>query len=122
MTDVQVSVVDEEMIDTVLGADVRFSGKIKSSKSFMIKGRVSGSVEIGAELFIAEGADVEADLDALQVTVRGRVKGRIRAGRSIQVLPGATVSGDLQAPEIAIEHGSHFDGTCTITGDDANAV
>jgi cytoskeletal protein CcmA (bactofilin family) len=121
MTEVRTSVVDEDQVDTVLGADVEFSGRIRSDKSFMIKGKVRGSFVSDSELYITEGAVVNADLRASQVTIRGSVKGDIVATRRIQALAGSDVEGTLSAPEIAIEPGCRFNGSCvtTVPADDA---
>lgn len=115
MTEVPVTAIDEDLIDTVLGENVTFEGEIRSRKAFMIKGRVKGRVVVDTELYVAPGADVEADLKAAQVTIYGNVKGRVEASGSIQVMPGAVVDADLLAPDISIEHGGAFKGTSTIT-------
>lgn len=115
MTEVPVTAIDEDLIDTILGENVTFEGEIKSSRAFMIKGKVKGRVEARTELHIAAGAEVEADLKAAQVIIFGRLKGRVEASSSIQVMPGAHVEADLSAPDISIEHGGVFVGTSTIT-------
>lgn len=115
MKEVPVTVVDEDLIDTVLAPGFEFSGSIRAEKSFMIKGSVSGSVEVEAELYIAQGARVHADLRAAQVVVHGEVEGDIDASRSIQLLPGSRVRGTLRAPDISVESGADFEGSTVMT-------
>ena len=54
MPRVQKSVIDEDEIDTVLESDIRFTGTIDTPKSLLIKGRVSGTLTCGDELYLAE--------------------------------------------------------------------
>jgi cytoskeletal protein CcmA (bactofilin family) len=115
MSRVQKSVIDEDEIDTVLESDIRFSGTIETAKSLLIKGRVSGIITCGDELYLTEESLVEADIRALRLTVRGYFKGRAVASEGIQILSGARVDADLEAPEIFIEDRENFSGTATET-------
>ena len=107
---IAISVVDEDEIDTVLGPDIDFEGEIETDRSLMIKGRVSGTIRSSAEVYISDGARVDADIYASQVTVRGKLKGNIEAVKAIQILENGKVEGKLSAPEIVIEHESGFLG------------
>ena len=62
--EVKLSVVDEEEVDTVLGSEIEFEGDIESSKSLMIKGKVSGNINCSAELYITEQAEVRSTIHA----------------------------------------------------------
>ena len=115
MARVQKSVIDEDEIDTVLESDIRFTGTIETPKSLLIKGRVSGTLTCGDELYLSEESLVEADIRTLRLTVRGYFKGRAVAVESIQILSGSRVDADLEAPEIYIEDRENFSGTATET-------
>jgi len=115
MSRVQKSVIDEDEIDTVLEGDIRFSGSIETPKSLLIKGRISGTLNCGDDLYLAEESLVEADIRALRITIRGYFKGRALASESIQVLAGSRVDAELEAPDIFIENKEDFSGTATIT-------
>ncbi|MDX9828086.1 MAG: polymer-forming cytoskeletal protein [Spirochaetia bacterium] len=115
MARVQKSVIDEDEIDTVLESDIRFTGSIETPKSLLIKGRVSGTLTCGDDLYLAEESLVEADIRALRLTVRGYFRGRAVAAESIQILAGSRVDADLEAPEIYIEDRENFSGTTTET-------
>jgi cytoskeletal protein CcmA (bactofilin family) len=119
---IAISVADEDEIDTVLGPDIEFEGEISTDKSLMIKGRVKGVIHSMAEVYISEGAYVEADIDASQVTVRGKLKGDVNARKAIQVLENGKVEGKLIAPEIVIEHESGFSGERIILEDKIDEV
>ncbi|MCX7774741.1 MAG: polymer-forming cytoskeletal protein [Rectinemataceae bacterium] len=108
---VQLSVIDEEEIDTILGSEIDFEGEILSSESLMIKGKVRGSIRCTAELYIAEQAVVQASIEAPKVIVRGTVRGDITASSLIAILDWAHVEGNLRAPDIYRSPECFFQGS-----------
>ncbi len=121
MSTVQKSVINEDEIDTVLESDIQFSGSLETTKSLLIKGRFSGTITCGDDLYIAPTALVDADIRSNRIIVRGRLKGHSIATESIQVLSGSLVEASLEAPEITIENEDEFKGSATITGNAENA-
>lgn len=116
MTDVHLSVIDEDTLDTILAADVEFSGSMEFKEPMMIKGRVSGSIVTESDLHIDEKAVVEANVRARNVTVRGTLKGNILATGRVELFATCRVEGDVQAVEVTMEPGCRYNGICTMTG------
>jgi cytoskeletal protein CcmA (bactofilin family) len=112
MTEVQITAVDEEQLDTILALDVEFAGEMRFTKPLMIKGRVSGLVRSESDLYIDEKAVVEADIVANLVSVKGSVKGNISAREKVELFACASVEGDVTAPQITMETGCRFNGAC----------
>lgn len=102
--------VNENKLDTVLAEDISFEGEASFTKELMIKGRYSGKIRATGSLYIAEEADVEADIVAESVYVRGKVKGSISAGSRVELQGNAVVVGDITAPKIVMDTGCRFDG------------
>ena len=121
MSTVQKSVINEDEIDTVLEADIQFSGTLETSKSLLIKGKLSGAIICGDDLYVSEEASIDANIRAERVTVRGALKGSIIATESIQLMAESHVEAALEAPEIVIEDEEHFKGTIIITGNPEDA-
>ncbi len=113
--EVKLSVVEEEEVDTVLGSEIQFEGEIESSKSLMVKGKISGSIDCEAELYITEQAEVRARIHAASVVIRGSVYGDISANSLIAVLDWGRVEGNLAAPDIYLSPNCSFKGTTVIT-------
>jgi len=122
MTEVQISMVDEEQLDTILASDVEFSGSMVFKKPLMIKGHVSGTIRSDSELHIDEGAVVEADIQAVLVSVKGKVKGNISARDRIELASTCSVDGDVTAPEVTMEAGCHFNGLCRMMAPQLDAL
>src|SRR5215470_6093501 len=88
---------------------VTIVGKISGSGAVKILGRVQGELHASSVL-IADGAEVEGDVVAEELTVGGRVKGTIRANR-VKLVSTASVEGDIFHRSLAIEENARFEGT-----------
>jgi cytoskeletal protein CcmA (bactofilin family) len=122
MTEVQINTVDEELLDTVLAGDVEFSGSMTFRKPLMIKGKVSGRIRSSSELYIDEKAVVEADIQAVVVSVKGNVKGNIAARDRVELFSTCTVDGDVTAPQVTMETGCHYNGVCRMSAPELDAI
>lgn len=101
------SVIAEDEMDTILAADIEFSGTIDTPKSLLIKGKVEGTIRCGDDLYIDEKAHVNAQIQTLRLVVRGSLSGKAKASESIQILAGARVNAELDSPDIYREEGEN---------------
>ena len=84
-------------------------GKISGEGTVKIFGRVEGELRASTVL-IAEGAEVEGDLVAEDLTVGGRFKGTIHANR-VKLNSSAIVEGDIFHRSLSIEENARFEGS-----------
>jgi len=92
-----------------ISAGMTVVGKIAGSGAVKIIGRVEGELHASTVL-IADGAEVEGNVVAEELTVGGRVKGTIRANR-VRLNSTAVVEGDIFHRSLAIEENARFEGT-----------
>jgi cytoskeletal protein CcmA (bactofilin family) len=114
MTDIHNDILEDDDFDTILSGDIDFSGTINFDRSFLIRGRVSGTIDAGGLLVIDEGAVVEAVINVSQVIIRGTVKGDIYAKEKVEIAATGRLTGNVSAPEgsFVMEHGCMFNGRC----------
>jgi cytoskeletal protein CcmA (bactofilin family) len=84
-------------------------GKISGSGAVQVLGRVEGELQASTVL-IYDGAEVEGNVIAEELTVGGRVKGTIHANR-VKLNSTADVQGDIFHRSLAIEENARFEGT-----------
>jgi cytoskeletal protein CcmA (bactofilin family) len=84
-------------------------GKIVGNGNLAIFGRVEGEVR-ASTVQIGDGAQVEGNIVAEDLTIGGRVKGTIRANR-VKLNSTAVVEGDIYHRSLAIEENAQFEGT-----------
>ena len=105
---------DEEDFDTVMASDISFTGNIRFTKPFMIKGKMNGIIEATSDLLIDTDAVVNADISTDRVLVRGKVTGNINGRKLVYVTSTGTVKGDITSAQVVLEPGSTFTGKCTM--------
>lgn len=111
---------DEEDFDTVMASDISFSGTIRFTKPFMIKGKMNGNIEATSDLLIDTDAEVNADIVADRVLVRGKVQGNIIGKKLVYVTSSGSVNGDITSGQVVLEPGSSFTGKCSMTGNEVS--
>jgi cytoskeletal protein CcmA (bactofilin family) len=116
MADLRNEALEDEDFDTILSADIDFSGTLNFEKSFLIRGKLSGKIEAQGFLMVDEGAVVEANINASRVVIRGQVKGNVTATEKVELAVTGKLAGNVTAPEILMETGCMFNGLCTMTG------
>jgi cytoskeletal protein CcmA (bactofilin family) len=84
-------------------------GKISGEGTVNIFGRVEGELR-ASTILISEGAEVEGDLVAEDLTVGGRFKGTIHANR-VKLNSSASVEGDIFHRSLSIEENARFEGS-----------
>jgi len=84
-------------------------GKIVSDGTVNIHGRIEGELR-ASSITIADGASVEGDIVAEDLTVGGRVKGTVHANR-VKLNSTAVVEGDIFHRSLAIEENARFEGS-----------
>lgn len=83
-------------------------GKIVGQGKLAIFGHVQGEVH-ASTVQIGDGAQVEGDILAEELTIGGRVKGTIHANR-VKLNSTAVVEGDIYHRSLAIEENAQFEG------------
>ncbi len=105
---------EEDDFDTILASDIKFSGNIKFTKPFMIRGFVSGRIDATSDLIIDSEGVVKASVTASRVLVRGKLEGNIIAQDIVFVSATGSVTGDITAKQVVIEPGAFFSGQCNM--------
>jgi cytoskeletal protein CcmA (bactofilin family) len=84
-------------------------GKIVGHGALTIFGHVEGELR-ASTVVIAEGAQMDGEVNAEELTVGGHVKGTIHANR-VRLTSTAVVEGDIFHQSLAIEENARFEGT-----------
>lgn len=99
-----------DRVDSVLGADLAWSGRLTGRGGVRIEGAFDGSIELDGLVVIGEQGRVTcAELRASTVIVAGAVKGDITA-RRVEIMPTGRVWGDVVTTSFATEEGAFMRG------------
>src|SRR3984957_4853361 len=94
---------------STISSDMTIVGKITGEGMVKIFGRVEGELR-ASTILISDGAHVEGEVAAEDVTIGGSVKGTIHANR-VKLNSTAVVEGDIFHRSLAIEENARFEGS-----------
>lgn len=95
---------------SVVAADDRIEGKLRTSKGLRILGTVDGSIESASFVYIEEGARVSADVSAEEVVIGGQYSGKLTCRQRLEVRPTGRVSGSIETVKLMLHEGGFVDG------------
>ena len=95
--------------ETVLGANSTLEGHLRSSANVRLDGTFSGTLEIGGNVLVGETAQINADINAKNISIAGAVHGNI-TGKKVQLLRTGRIWGDIRATALTTEEGAFIDG------------
>ncbi|MFN8369993.1 MAG: polymer-forming cytoskeletal protein [Bacteriovoracaceae bacterium] len=102
---------DKSDIAAIIKQGCKFEGNLAFSGTARVEGIINGSIFSNDTLIIAEGAVVNADINANTVLISGTVKGNIRASSRVEIRKPARFEGTVMAPSLIVEEGVIFHGT-----------
>jgi cytoskeletal protein CcmA (bactofilin family) len=95
--------------ETSIGSDVTIVGKLVGQGIVTIFGRIEGELRASA-VTIGEGAEIQGNIVAQELTVGGYVKGTIHAER-VKLIGTAKVEGDIFHRSLSIDENAMFEGS-----------
>jgi cytoskeletal protein CcmA (bactofilin family) len=95
----------------VVAADSLWDGKLHTTGSLHVYGQVLGELSAEHEIWVAAGAEVRANVRAVNLIVSGLVDGTVVCDGRLEVRPGGQVAGDVTAPTLVVEDGATLTGT-----------
>ena len=100
---------------TVLGTSSELEGKLISQGNVRLDGKFTGTLDISGNVLVGETAQINADIDARNISIAGAVRGNV-TGNKVQLLRTGRVWGDINAKALMTEEGAFIDGRISMTG------
>lgn len=95
---------------SILDRFSNFDGAFHSSRDLRIEGQAKGTIECQGTLHIAQGATIDAKVDAENITVAGDLDGEITCRGRLQILPSGRVRGKINTVTLVIHEGAFYEG------------
>lgn len=87
-----------------------FDGTFRTDKDLRIEGEIRGTIICQGLLFVAQGAKVNATIEAESVSVAGDLEGEVVCRGRLQLLPSGRVRGRVQTGSLVINEGAFYEG------------
>ncbi len=91
-----------------------FDGSFTAERDLRIDGVVKGSIICRGTLFVAEGATVNAQIEAENITVAGDLTGDIDCRGRLRLLPSGVLRGKVKTRALVVAQGATYDGDLTM--------
>lgn len=91
-----------------------FDGSFVAERDLRIDGTVKGTIVCHGTLFVAEGATVDARIEAENITVAGDLTGDIDCRGRLRILPSGALNGKVQTRSLVIAEGATYNGDLTM--------
>ena len=95
---------------SIIASDMTVIGDLETDGVVRIEGRIRGTVRVGSQVLVAQGAVIEGDLHTQEAVIAGQVSGAIHASERVELQATAMVSGDILTPRISIVEGGRVTG------------
>ncbi|QHE53883.1 polymer-forming cytoskeletal protein [Pontibacillus sp. HMF3514] len=99
-----------DSVDTIIGADTVFEGKITSKTSLRVEGTLDGEVHLEGDLTVGTDGRVTHDVQARNVTLAGHLSGNLTVSEKLHILSSGHFEGKARIGALIIEDGAVFDG------------
>src|SRR5215212_5550830 len=99
-----------------------FDGTFQANRNLRIEGEVKGTIECRGTLFVAQGANVSAKVEAESITVAGDLNGDIHCQGRLQIMPSGRVRGKVTTVTLVINEGAYYEGQLEMTPPDERPV
>jgi cytoskeletal protein CcmA (bactofilin family) len=92
---------------TIIGEQIIIEGAIRGKEDLLIEGSVKGRIEVETHhLTVGPKGQVEAEIQAANVTISGRLVGNINAAEKVTITKDADFNGEITAKSISVEDGA----------------
>lgn len=85
-------------------------GTLRTDHDLRVEGSVSGTIQCDGVLMVAEGALVDAEIDAASIVVAGEMSGTVRCRGRLEIRSSGIVRGDVQTGALVIHEGARYEG------------
>lgn len=97
-----------------------FDGTFNLTRDLRVEGQVKGTINCKGTLYVAQGATVDAVIEAENITVAGDLEGEVHCRGKMQILESGKVKGKISTGTLVINEGAFYEGQLTMeSGDQA---
>lgn len=113
MADNSVSI-NSLVIETVVGAQTKFTGSVNTDKPLRIDGSFEGEIQSTSLVFITESGYLNGTVSCAEMQLVGKAEGTVTCSGLMEFAPTGQFKGDLSTKDIVIVKGSKLEGNCKV--------
>ncbi len=99
---------------SIIAAGTTWNGDLETQGSLHVYGKASGTLKAVEDIWIADGAEVDASIEAERVVIGGDVTGHVTARSRFEALPSCDIQADIEAPSFVVHEGATVNGAMSM--------
>ena len=104
--------INSAVIETVIGAQTRFTGNVNTTKPIRIDGQYEGEIQSTDTVIITETGSFKGNITCASLILSGTGEGTASCSELLDIKSGASFKGDVTTRNIVTYPGSMLDGNC----------
>lgn len=105
--------VSSEEIVALLEPGIEIEGQIRVSDGMVrLNCHFKGAIYSAGTVIVASEGDIEADINATQISIAGKVKGNVHASKQLEITEEGILIGNVETPLLKVDTGAYFTGHC----------
>lgn len=101
---------------SIIAAGTTWNGDVDTQGSLHVYGKATGTLKAVEDIWIADGAEVDATIEAERVVIGGDVTGHVAARSRFEALPSCDIQADIEAPSFVVHEGATVNGAMSMAG------
>lgn len=93
-----------------VGSGLVIRGEVNGEGDFDILGRFEGEISVTGRVYVAEGAQVDANISAGSIVIGGTVRGNLSATARVEILQSGVLTGTLKTGSFSAADGASVKG------------
>jgi cytoskeletal protein CcmA (bactofilin family) len=93
-----------------VGTRLVLRGEVSGEGDFHVLGKFEGEINVTGKVFVAEGAQVDANINAAAIQIGGVVRGNLSASTRVEILPSGVLTGTLKTGSFSAADGASVKG------------
>ncbi len=103
---------DEEMV-AFLDPGIEIEGQMRVAAGMVrLDCQFKGTIYSPGTIIVSSQADIEGDIEAMQISIAGKVKGNVHASEQLEITENGILLGDVETPSLVLNPGAYFTGHC----------
>jgi cytoskeletal protein CcmA (bactofilin family) len=105
--------IPNEEIVALLEPGIEIQGQIRVASGMVrLNCQFKGAIRSAGTIVVASQGDIEADIEAMQISIAGKVKGTVHASKQLKIEEHGILLGDAETPSLIVDPGAYFTGHC----------
>ncbi len=111
-----------DKIDTLIGKNTKFSGKIEAKGAIRVDGEVEGDIVVDGNITIGADGKITGNIEGNNIFISGIIHGNIKCNEHLRLGNTAKLYGDVEVKTLIVDENAVFDGNCKMKNTNSSTI